>query len=287
MVKSYSPSVTQRQIADRLRYWREAIAGISTQAEAATLANWKPSTQSRLESAKILIKPYHIATLGLALKIPSSEVERLFDKCQAEGQKAGWLKEIAQGVLHADFRDYVTLEALASKLRTFQIAYVPGMFQVEPYAVAAARVTSSDDLDDEALTQAVQARIHRQERLGKPEFEVHAIIAEHVLRSRCGGAITMRKQRRHLLEVAQLPGVELQILTPDAGAWPIGYGFSMLSFDEADPDVGYIEMVGRGVFIEDDSETDRYGRVFKRLQQMALEPEESIKWLAAIDSKEE
>lgn len=287
MAKQYSPSWVQRQIAARLKYWREEIAGNPTADEVAKQAGWSATTQSRLENAKMFIKGTHISRLGYVLKIPFDDVDKLNDRWEAERARVGELQGVAPDALDAGFRDWVQIESMARRIRTFQNTYPPGLFQPRAAGLAIARATAiSRQSDDVGLEQAIDLRVRRQERLLDPDFSVTAIIAESVLHTNLGGVTTTRKQRRRLLEVAELPAVNIHVLTPDAGIPPIGVGFSIASFEEGDPDAVYVELLDGGVIMEDPDKAGWYTLAFKRLLSMAKEPEESLAMIKAIDSKE-
>jgi hypothetical protein len=88
--------------------------------------------------------------------------------------------------------------------------------------------------DPDEIERLVEIRMRRQQRLYEQRpLQVYALVWEAVLRQLIGGAHTMRAQLEHLLEVAKLPNVRLQVLPFRAGGHPCIPGpFTIISFAE-------------------------------------------------------
>jgi hypothetical protein len=93
----------------------------------------------------------------------------------------------------------------------------------------------------------------------------------------------MRRQVDHLLKMADLPNVTLQVLPFEVGAHAgMDGSFAILGYEElADPDVVFAENAAGGLFLEKDEELRRYHVIFEQLRVDALTPEESVSFLAA------
>lgn len=280
----YSPNVRQRGIAKELVLWRKMQPGDLDQGDVAKLVGWSTAKQSRLELAQQLIKPVDVLSIGMALKIPEGERADLFERCQASMEQ-GWWDKIAKDAVVADYRDYIQFEADAHRVRIFQYDVVPGLLQTRNYGIAVGSVWTDDH---DAVEQGVDTRLQRQGRLKDDDFQVQAILAQSVLFG-LGGTPEMREQRQALQEFAKLPGVDIRVLAADAGPPPVGTSFSILSFGKDDPDVGYIEMPNKGVFLEDEGEVSRFRLAFDRLwgtkktEGLALDLRASSELIAAID----
>jgi hypothetical protein len=130
------------------------------------------------------------------------------------------------------------------------------------------------------LERDVTVRMIRQERLTSAErpLELLAVIDEPVLHRALGGRAVMRAQLIHLVEVAELDTVTVQIL-PTAVTDHPGYdgAFTVLSFDGlGEPDIGYAEHPMGSVHIEQEEHVTRAKLVFDRLRSVALSPAESV-----------
>ncbi len=138
-------------------------------------------------------------------------------------------------VLPGWFEPYLGLEASASRIRSFDLQFVHGLFQTEAYARAVTslghRGFSRDEID-----RWVAVRMKRQELLTAPNpSRVWSIMDEAALRRPVGGVTVMRDQLRRLAEVAELPNVTLQVVPFAAGGHDAAGGsFTILRFSEPD-----------------------------------------------------
>jgi transcriptional regulator with XRE-family HTH domain len=279
-VAEYVPSMRMRRIARTLLQWRESRGVNGT--EIAKKAGWSASKQSRLENAIQPIQPAQVVTLALLYGIPESERDAVFNACLA-AQQEGWWDAVSKEALVADLLDYVEFESEATAVRTFKIDLVPGLMQTPAYATAvdeAFRPQASADV----VRERVEARVKRQERLaGDKPIHVEAVLTEGALRSQVGGPEVMREQLERLVELSKLPNVDLQVIAATSGAYPaMGFPFSILSFAGAYPDVGYVESIGMGVYIEEPESLEPYQVNFVGLQKVALSQSKSRGLIAEV-----
>lgn len=97
------------------------------------------------------------------------------------------------------------------------------------------------------------------------------------MRRQVGGVETMAEQMDHLVTIASLPHVDVQVIPFAAGAHPGTPGaFVVLSFeDAADRDVVYIETMAGDLYPEVDADIQGAMQAFDRLRAMALSPDDS------------
>ncbi|GAB3494579.1 helix-turn-helix domain-containing protein [Amycolatopsis cihanbeyliensis] len=279
-----SPNVRLRRIARVLREWRARTD--YKQEDVASRAGWSRAKQSRLEAATPPIRPADVVTLALVYGIDEEEREALFNSAQI-AQAPGWWESVKEGALDADVLDYVQLEAEATKLRTFKVDVVPGLLQTLEYGAALDRA-SVPALPVEAEQDRLDARMHRQGRLtDDTPLQVEAILTEAALHVEVGGAEVMRRQRGRLLELAALPNVRLRVIPASAGAYPAtGVPFSILGFEgsPADSDVGYVELLGRGVYLERAEDVRPYSLAFGSLRNVAMSPRETVELISVLSN---
>ncbi|MEV7416002.1 helix-turn-helix transcriptional regulator [Streptomyces sp. NPDC089919] len=174
--------------------------------------------------------------------------------------------------------EYIAMEDAATQIRTWQTALVPGLLQTADY-VRAMCVVSETWKDPGEIEPVVTVRMKRQARLaGERPLRFHAVIAEGALRQQVGGRDVMRAQLAHLVQMAELPNVHVQVLPYSAGAHPCMSGaFSILSFAEPGAvDVGYTEGIASAVWVESAAGTAIYDRSFDRIARMCLAPRASV-----------
>jgi transcriptional regulator with XRE-family HTH domain len=180
-------------------------------------------------------------------------------------------------VLPAWFETYLGLESAAQTIRSFEVQFVPGLFQTEDYARAVTRLGHHSAPADE-IERRVALRVKRQDLLTRPgPPRVWAVIDEAVLRRPYGGATVMRAQLRRLAEAAELPHVTLQAVPFTRGGHAGASGaFSILRFQERDlPDVVYIEQLTSALYLDQRPDVEHYLEVVDQLSGQALTPAET------------
>ena len=278
-VKAKTSGVRVRRIARTILAWR--VESGQDQKEVAKAVGWSNAKQSRLETAKLPTTPADVMTLALHFGRPADEREALFRDAQA-AQSSRWLDQISAEAFAADVREYVALESEASEVRIFKIDVVPGLFQTEDYAMAISKLDSA--LDDKTYEEHVQARIRRQAQLqDESPLDVRCVLTEAVLRLQVGGRETWLGQLRRIADLMELPNVDIRFLKSENGAYyAMGYPFSILSFDDNEPDIGYIELLRTGVYLEQEPEVQPYLEAFEELWMSAEEPARSRELLMEI-----
>ncbi|MEU2583234.1 helix-turn-helix transcriptional regulator [Streptomyces avermitilis] len=213
-------------------------------------------------------------------------VARLLDlaKLDRERRKAkGWWQDSPHpGTLS----EYIALEDAASRVRTWQLSLVPGLFQTAEYARS---VTVTEGVgvweDPDEIERLVEIRMRRQARLHDDRpLQVYAVIWEAALRQLIGGPATMRAQLERLLEVAKLPNVRLQVLPFRAGGHPCISGpFSIISFAETEAvDMVHADTIASTVWVENDAESAAYSTFFDRTARLSLAQHDSAQLIDTI-----
>ncbi|MFI5792640.1 helix-turn-helix domain-containing protein [Streptomyces sp. NPDC051677] len=177
--------------------------------------------------------------------------------------------------------EYIAMEDIASRIRNWQSALIPGLFHTPEYTRALA-VAEGDWDDPDEIERWVEVKQRRQERLsGERPLHLHAVIWEAALRQQIGGPEVMRAQLERLLEHAELPNVRLQVLPFRAGAHPCISGpFSILSFAEGEAlDVVQSDTVTGMVWAENESESSTYSVLFDRTSRLSLAPRDAVTFI--------
>jgi transcriptional regulator with XRE-family HTH domain len=187
-------------------------------------------------------------------------------------------------ILPGWFEAYLGLESAAISIRSFEVQFVPGLFQTEDYARAVTRL-GHKTAPTEEIERRVGLRVKRQNLLARPgPPRVWAIMDEAVLRRPYGGTVVMYAQLRRLAEAAQVPHVTLQVL-PFARGGHAGAGgaFSILRFEEQDlPDVVYIEQLTSALYLDQRSNVEHYLEVADKLSGEALTPVETTRFIEQV-----
>ncbi|MEV6727471.1 MULTISPECIES: helix-turn-helix transcriptional regulator [unclassified Streptomyces] len=180
--------------------------------------------------------------------------------------------------------EYIAMEDVATRVRTWQLSLIPGLLQTADYTRALA-VSDEFWQEPDDIERIVAVRVKRQHRLrSEVPLQVHAVVWEGALRQEVGGTHVMRAQLAHLLELAELPNVHVQVLPYRAGGHPcIGGTFNVVSFAEAEAmDVVHVDVIGSTVWVESREQSAVYSRYFDRTARMSLAPRDSIDLIDSI-----
>ncbi|HEY5351473.1 MAG TPA: helix-turn-helix transcriptional regulator [Streptosporangiaceae bacterium] len=274
-------AAARMMLGSQLRRFREA-AGITPEA-----AGWhirsSRSKISRMENGRVGFKDRDVRDLLELYGVADSQVTSAMLALAGQAQTQEWWAQFGD-ILPSWFEPYLGLEASASRIRSFDLQFVHGLFQTEAYARAVTalglRGISPDEID-----RRVAVRVKRQELLtaAKPP-RVWSVMDEAALRRPVGGVRVMQAQLRWLAEVAQLPNVTLQVVPFQAGGHDAAGGsFTILRFSEpAVPDVVYIEQLTGALYLEKPAATDHYLDIMNRLSATSLSPAESIPFFADL-----
>jgi transcriptional regulator with XRE-family HTH domain len=281
-VEAFSgPTVLRMLLGNQLRRLREA-AGI-TPDRAGYEIRASRSKISRMEHGRVGFKERDVADL-VTLYGVSDEVTRAQMLALAEhANSQGWWARF-DDVLPDWFETYIGLEQATSLIRTYELQFVPGLFQTEEYARAVTLLGHRSAPLDE-IERRVSLRVRRQEILGRDTGpKVWAVIDESALRRPLGGLNVMRTQLQHLIEMAELPQVTLQVMPFDRGGHSAAGGsFSILRFAEPDlPDVVYIEQLTGALYLDRRVEVDHYREVMNSLSAEAQTPADSLQQLKKL-----
>ncbi len=264
---------------------REAAA--KTQQQAAEVISATNSKIVKMERGWVPMRDPDIRALcefyGLA---DGKAVAQLLElaRLDRERRKAkGWWQDSPHpGAL----TEYIAMEDAATRVRTWQLSLVPGLFQTPEYARALAVSEGVGSWEDPAeIERVVDIRMRRQDRLtGERPLEVYAVVWEAALRQLIGGSATVRRQLGHLIEVAGLENVRLRVLPFHAGGHPCITGpFTILSFNEVEAmDVVQADTIASSVWVENEAASSAYGDLFDRTARQSLAQRDSIQLIEAI-----
>jgi len=233
---------------------------------------------SRLELGRTGFKERDIRDLLTLYGVSDAEERERFLDLARQANEPGWWHRYSD-LLPSWFGTYLGLEQAASKIRTYEAHLVPGLLQTPEYA----RAVMSLGYEDADMDRRVQVRIRRQEVLRRADPPtVWAIIDEAALHRPVGGSRVHREQMEHLIELAELPNVTIQVLPYSAGEHAAaGSSFSILRFAEAElPDIVYLEHLTSALYLDRRQDLALYLSVMDRLSVQAESPGESLKILA-------
>jgi transcriptional regulator with XRE-family HTH domain len=269
-LRSGSPALYKRTIALHLKRWR-LEAGLP-QKDAAKRLDRTIQHISYLEGGDRLTSAGDLELL-LGLYGKEDNIPFMRELLSAAKKARNWWTA-PSGAVPKWFDLFLGLESAASELATYETILVPGLLQTEDYARAVLR--GNPDLSDEEIEQAVQVRMGRQEILTREIDPVRlwVVLDESVLHRPYGGADAMHGQLKHLLQMSQQPGIDIQVLPYEAGPTTAQEGGSFMAMKfpaamEGDPGLVYLDLLTGGQYVEKPDEIAEYQRAMTRLQALA------------------
>jgi transcriptional regulator with XRE-family HTH domain len=268
-------------LGSKLRRLREAN-GITREA-AGNAIRGSSAKISRLELGRVGFKERDVADL-LTLYGVTDEQER--DASLALARQAnvpGWWREYGD-VLPTWFGTYLGLEQAASVIRTYEPTFVPGLLQTEDCARAIMRLRHLHACADD-IERRVAVRMTRQQFLTRPGApDLWVVLDESALCRPFGSREVQRAQLRHLIEMAQLPNITLQVVPFHVGDPPaVGGAFTVLRFSEPGlPNVVYLEHLTSALYLDKSRDTVEYLAVMDNLCIQAESPDETMGFLRKI-----
>lgn len=250
--------------------------------EVATRLTWSASKVSRVETGRSAVATGDLRMLLDLYEVSGSLRDRLLELGRTAAQRGWW--DAFGDILGSGYATFLALEDDAESERFYAQMIVPGILQTERYAEEIMR-TGLFTAPPGEIARRVQARLTRQKLLTRNNpLGLSVILDESALRRRVGGAEVMIGQLSHLIEVAQLPNVTLQVLPFSGGAHMAMDGsFVVLRFPGPVPSyLVYLEQMTGQLVIENEAEAYHYALSFDRLRGAALEPEDSISFIARI-----
>jgi transcriptional regulator with XRE-family HTH domain len=265
------PRPRNRRIGARLRAIRKQRTNLSLEG-AAALLGWSPSTLSRTENGIREITGEEVATIVTAYQLPAAERAEIIEDARADNA-AGWWDRPLPGVPE-EMGVLASYAAEANSMTNWSVMLIPGLLQVEPYAMALMR---SDGIREEDAQRRWVARKRRQRILGNVDYT--AFIHEAALYVPFGGRETHRTQLDHLVG-ARERGISVRIMPRRRPYGVISHSWLYMTFPNVPPVVN-VEVAEGGVYLFDD-QAKLYTERVDLLDRLALSSLESSTLLRSL-----
>ncbi|WP_327066324.1 helix-turn-helix domain-containing protein [Kitasatospora sp. NBC_01302] len=274
MPADQSPTVRRRRLGAELRRLREE-AGLTAEQVGAELS-CHASKIGRIENGRSGVRALDLREMFSLYRVTDQKTRDQLTGLAKESRKRGWW-HVYNDVLSPTTAEFLSLEASASHIRSYEPLLVPGLLQTEDYVrglMTGGRVGSPPD----EIEKRVRLRMERQARfVAEDPQQLWAVIGEGALRKKIGGTEVMRGQLQRLLSACDQPNVTLQVLPFEVGAHPgVEGAFTALSFPEQDEqDVILIEAMTSTLYLETEQQVSRYKFAFNHIRAAALAPQQS------------
>jgi transcriptional regulator with XRE-family HTH domain len=281
---SRSPALRRRRLAAELRRLRGSRAGH----EVAEGLGWSTSKVSRYELGRSTLPLDEVEKLLEFYGVTDPERSRLLSLAR-EANERGWWEDYADA-LPDEYKTVIGLEAEAASAAIWAVEIVPGLLQTEEYARQVhVGYQAVVPLTPGAIDARVKVRMIRQQALTRdPPLELSVVLDESVLLRRIGGPRLMHAELQHLVQMADLPNIELRVLPLSKERTLVANSFTIFGFNPMGEtgrlhDVVSTEStVGSDLYVEGETDTYFHRLVFRSLVDASYSPSESRELLQRI-----
>jgi len=249
----------REMFADELKAAR-AQKGWSV-AEVADRIGFSPSTIKNIESGQ---------------RAPTPEQAELLDQAFGTPGTFARTERRMRGVpFSAGFRPFAPHEQGARTIKTAHHSVLPGLYQTSDYALAGLKV--HPETEDDVAKERLAARLERQAilfRSDPPPPRMISLLAEHVLHANIGGPAIMAAQLEHVLELARMPRITIQVI-PDQVHSGLNGAFAIAEADQL-PHTVFLETALGGQVIESPDAAEAMTVLFDALRAEALTSSASL-----------
>jgi transcriptional regulator with XRE-family HTH domain len=275
---------TLLRIALRARLREARLRAGQTQQQVAATLRWSSSKLIRIEAGQVGLSWTDLQALVRQYAFPDDEADEIFAIAKQSWGKA-WYDNY-ENLLSAGFRQYLGYEWSASHLRQFHPSLIPGLLQVEEYALEVLVDGNGYSAPEAALRWEARKERQKVHELSNPP-RMEFVVDEAALRRLVGGEDVMRRQIDALVGFARHPHVTIQIVPFHAGAYLGQMGqFTLVELDSPDLSnyVVHLESQGEATLLDDQSNAGEFLDTFSTLQRRATHPDQLTAALATIQA---
>ncbi|MFI6543003.1 helix-turn-helix domain-containing protein [Streptomyces prunicolor] len=260
-------SERQRRLGAELKQLREQ-AGLTT-SEAAERIGMTRGQLGHIEAGRTSVLTERLLDLSRVYGCSEEPyVEALVAMSESNGK--GWWSAFRKH-MGPHSLNLAELESEAVAIRTHEPLFIPGLFQTADYTRS---IFTNPDLGFANIEEGLAFRMARQDILTRDNPpSVHAVIHEAALHMRFGGTEVAREQLLHLIELARLPNVTVQIYPFSARAHAVLTG-NFAHIVPANPRLGtvVVEQLLGSHYLVQQHQLEEYDALFARIADIALAP---------------
>ncbi|MFI6078870.1 helix-turn-helix domain-containing protein [Actinoplanes sp. NPDC051343] len=287
------PVVGRRHLRLRLKQLR--LDKGDSLLQVATVLDWSHSKLVRIEQGKVGISQTDLRALLAYYGVTDpEEIKTAVEQARASSSRRQPYSKYAS-VLNEESRNFFLLQERSISFMQFDPLLIPGLFQTPEYAGEVVRALRAQDelADDPEITQIVEARIERQERLlERADGPIMSVILDESALRRWVGSSPgkndiMIGQLERLKELTGHPQVHMQIAPFRAGIYAgIRDPFVVLELPGASPgqteSALYLETRGDLVLREENDEVVERTSYFYGLQKLSLPESETDRFIDGV-----
>jgi transcriptional regulator with XRE-family HTH domain len=265
-------SADRRRLAAALRELREGT-GLSAE-RFGEPHSWSQGKVSKIENGRTVPAPEDVKTWATSAGHPEL-ADELAALAIAVGTHARGYGGRRNDTMAARGEEAGVAEALATVVRVFQPAEIPGLLQTADYARSELEMVGRPR---EEIAPAVNVRMQRQDALYQPGRRFEFVLTEGALRWRPGSAQMMIGQYDRLLRVAGIESVDLRVL-PFSMKAPTFYDNPYIIFEIPDDPTVLTEITPGGVYWREERDLEVCRAAFAACWDAALAGEDALRMI--------
>jgi transcriptional regulator with XRE-family HTH domain len=271
----------QVRVGQELRRLRE-VAGLSGKQVAAALGEgWSQSKVSRIEGAQHGFTVQDVTKLLVYYGVGDDIRAELLAATAEANNEGAWL--VRAGGYPRRQGTMATLESVTRHIRQYQPVMVPGLLQSPDYIVATGKAVGVADLD--AFLVRRQDRQKALQSKSGPTYEV--VLDARALLLGIGPACVLIGQVQYLTDtLPTLDKVTVRVIPLATEIVALStVAFTMYDFkDRSSPSVVWVEAPAGDAYFSAREDVALHAELFKRLQGVALDESESVRYLRSFVS---
>lgn len=158
---------------------------------------------------------------------------------------------------------------------------IPGVLQTSDYIHA---IMTAGGVDEEEIAARIALRIGRREVITRRDpVRVEVLLGEPAVRWVIGNRQLMAQQLEYILELNQLPNVDIRVIPYSSGWSPALEGmFMLIEFGEDESPVVNLENRRSGLFLHEAEDIDSYRQAVDRTRKVAMDSGPSTELIASV-----
>ncbi len=240
------------------------LAGM-TQNQMGSALHSTGSFVGQIETAERKPSPEFVAEIDRTLGATGLLVATAFHAYRLAEEQPGW------------FETFAAAERRAKRIRTFQPQTIPGLLQCEQYTRSLLRAARLPAVTVDAWVAKRLARAHLLTAKEAPQY--WAAIDEAALLRLKQEPEVAKVQLEHLLEMAELPNVVVEVVPIDSGLHPCMDGSFVLLSIPARGECAYADDIFKGKLVTQTHAVADVERRYDLLRAEALSPSRSQRLL--------
>jgi transcriptional regulator with XRE-family HTH domain len=275
MMPRQHQSPDRRRLAEALKQMRE-----DTHLSAERFGEphgWSQGKVSKIENGRTVPSRDDVETWVTAAGHPEL-ADELTTLAEAVGTQTRGYGGRRRDTLAARAEEAGIAESLATVVRVFQPAIIPGLLQTADYARCVIKLL---DAPEEQIAPAVNARMQRQDTLYRPGRHFEFVLTEGALRWRPGPPEMMIAQYDRLIRVADAADIGLRVL-PFALQAPTFYDNPLTIYEIPDDPAVLVEGTPREQIYREEHDLETCRAAFERCWDAALGGDDAIRMMEGL-----